>query len=1151
MPLLLEECIPVEKKKLVVILRDSLPPEDRPVFEHFARVLEHCCHHKFQNMLNEIYDSYEPFHPNTNSLKQSEQIEDPRYARNLIDKLKKFLEEAQYQKISEHDIRDILYFERSKLKIIFPVEKYQEFLVYFCGEETAIQHQRSWATLWLTKRAKKVPYYKKLVVLFRPFKVFLKKSELKATEHRLMWDMRDPTLPQPILLKLFQNVPYNYLPIIFPDALFKIPVVKKLYWLLLNIATSGLIIWGLTVSSWYGMVASLPLSLFLHSMLQYISQKERYYHKLLAHFYANDLSNNQGIFRHLIDQAEDETYKQLLVVFHAFWRKEEWAFAAISRNSLNGNLEKFLLEYCGVQVKLNLENLLVEAGNILNNERHWLPPLLDTTSAVRAGLQKAITADSNFLDAEPAPLPLPRAGILEIENGSEKRERQVFWRDAFLLHMGDENGLKYSHPAGAVIRWILDKPYITSLAADCTMASNCLPILPKDAPDLPMQGIGKIMSGEESREFRYYRHVNSSELVLTAGLRYRHVHTQQSPVLVRPLLPSFALSAPVAEGSCEIPLDKTCFPPAGLVKFSHPKHGEFVDSYNLVHNDRGIFLQLAGKTPVSYESGTKVSLTPPATTLQAIAVKGSLLLQVKSSRHFSRRGTLILSPDTEQEERLPFFREALLLELDAPLANSHRDGSFVQFDLTSKSKLLHKAAAGSTTIFVHGSGEDVGDGNIVISPGQSHQEKREFRVVNYYIYLGSPTRFHHQASCQVWEAKLESPLRYEAFQGSHLITVENAEPFPLQGTLEIHFNGTSGVKEVFPFARTQCSNTLLLTAPTSRNWPAGATVLINAVEVTTDTALHYHDRTVRADFSCVPDFPEKGTVVIEPGCQTEEVLSFARYPTRLYLKNKLKYEHAKGSQVSFANYAEYMLLEAIPKNVERLSLEFGYLLPERGCLLLHNDEHRDVVWYRKVPYRVVLEQPCRFHHSRGGDVGFPGIADNVAVATAIDKGSHELKVINAQELPKKGRICIRSMFHQFSTEFVRAGEILYFRDPSPYHFSSHASLDFPEVHLQSHLTPGMDYVEVSDPSLLPEGGELVLEKAPRGMYGKKRVEERIAFRYSPDILWLDTPLPRRYEAGSFVLSPDLLVKGAGGLQTRPLRDAIKELSNLLFVHYRS
>jgi hypothetical protein len=1150
MPLLLEECIPIEKKKLIVILRDSLSPEERPLFEHFARLLEECCHRQLQTMLGEIYDSYEPFHPNTNSLKQSEQIEDPLYARNLIDKLKKFLEEAQYQKISEHDIRDILYFERSKLKIIFPVEKYQEFLVYFCGEDVAVQYQRSWATLWLTKRAKKIPYYKKLVVLFRPFKVFLKKNELKATEHKLVWDMRDPTLPQPILLKLFQNIPYNYLPIIFPDALFKIPVFKKLYWMLLNLATSGLIVCGLAVKWWYGLGASLPLSLFLYSMLHYISQKERYYHKLLAHFYTNDLSNNQGIFRHLVDQAEEETYKQLLVVFHAFWRKETWTFGAISANLLNTYLQKFLLECCGVQVKLNLENLLVEAGNVMHKERHWLPQLLTMQVAARTCLQTSVALASDHLDAELTSVPLARSGIVEIASGTEKSERQVFGRDAFLLHIEDQQGLKHSHPAGAVIRWVLEHPYTTELASDCPPQSNCLAILPRDTQDMPLQGLGKIVAGEESFEFRYYRHVNSNELFLTAGLRYRHVHTPQSPVLVRPLLPSFTLASPVAEGSSEIPLGKSSFPPAGLVKFYHPKHGEFLCGYTMKQNDKNIFLQLEGKTPVSYETGTRVSLTPPVTVLESVTAKGSLLLHVKSSKHFSRRGTLILSPDTEQEERLPFYREALVLELNAPLGNYHRDGSFVQLERTSKSKLIRKALAGEKTIFVHGFGEDISAGTLTISHGQSHQEMRQFRVVHSYIYLGSPTRFHHPVACQVWEAKLESPLRYEAFQGSHLITVENAEPFPLQGTLEIHFNGTSGVKEVFTFARTQCSNTLLLTAPTGRHWPASSQVLVGAVETAADAALHYHAHTLRADFSRVPSFPEKGAIIIEPGSHAEEVLSFTRYPRRLYLKNKLRHEHAKGSLLTFAGYDQYMLTEALAKSVDRLSLEFGHLLPERGCLVLQNDEQSDIVWYRKVPYRVLLEQPCRFHHSRGGWVRFPGISDNVSIAAAVDKGSQEIKVINGQELPKKGRIYIRSMLHIFGTEFVREGETLYLRDQVPYHFSSHAGLDFPTVHLHNHLAPGMDYVEVSDPSLLPECGELVLEKAPRGMYGKKRVEERIAFRYSPDILWLDTPLPRRYELGTFVFSPDLQVKGAGALQVRPLRDAVKELSNLLMVNYK-
>ena len=54
--------------------------------------------------------------------------------------------------------------------------------------------------------------------------------------------------------------------------------------------------------------------------------------------------------------------------------------------------------------------------------------------------------------------------------------------------------------------------------------------------------------------------------------------------------------------------------------------------------------------------------------------------------------------------------------------------------------------------------------------------------------------------------------------------------FPLEGSLEIHFNGNSGVKEVFPFVRAQNSNTLSLRTKLQQFLPNGSNILITAVE---------------------------------------------------------------------------------------------------------------------------------------------------------------------------------------------------------------------------------------------------------------------------------------------------------------------------------
>lgn len=1144
-----DEGIPVEKQKLLVILRDSLSEKDRPVFEQFAKLLEQCCHYKFHNFLHQLYGYYKDlFNPNAEFPSYTENAEEHAYAASFIEEWQKFLEDARYRRIGEYDIRDILYLtHRVTFKVIFPIEKYQDFVVYYRGESSLTQYYRAWYTLWLKKHKRHIPYYKKLVVLFRPFRVLLQKWHVQESQNGNDSNTH-LAQPQPIILKVFENITHNYLPCIFPEILIKLAGGSALYLLGILLFSIALGIGSVIITSraWYGLLALLPLTLLAYKLRQYTKAKESYYRELLAHCYYNHISTNKGVFRNIIDQSEEEAYKRLLLVFHAFWRKEVWAWDTLDQKALNQYLQKFLWDYAGVQSKLQVENTLVTCCNLLKDI--WLPALVKWNSGCRSYVQANSKKEGNILDVEPVTPSLPYAGSVEIAPGTEKAEKNVFSRQPFLFHITEPEQLKFSHPDGAAIRWVVEKPYTTQLIADANIGSDVLLINNQDIDTLPLQGIGKVIVGEEHFDFRYYRHRNSNKLRLTGGLRYRHSVLAHAPVLVRPVLPSFTLPAFIVEGSSAVPLPlATFFPPTGLVRFAPGTAKDFIVAYSILSTLHGSSLYLEAKTPVAYEPGTAITFTPPLTLLREKMPKGSWLVPVKSTKHFSKRGILLLSPGTEREERLPFLREALLLELDKPLQSHHREGSFLQVEKNNNTKLIHAAPRGSHTILIHSLGEEIEKGTVSISPGQAHQEICHFHIRDKYLYLDQPTRYNHPANAEVWEANFESPLRYEAFQGSHLLVVEDATSFPLRGTLQINFNGNTGVKEVLPFERTQCSNTLLLTGHTDRLLLKGSRVSITAVEIVTGRPLHYSEKTVYADFSCVPSFPNEAVLLIEPGNQAEEKIKCRRYPTRFYLKTRLKNEHQQGTAINCPSPTESILTEPLRKGAEKIHIEFAHLLPEWGSLIFKTADRSDVVWYHKFPHRVCLEESCKYHHTRGSLITLPDISNHIALAAPVEKGSQELKVVNGQELSQKGKLEIKGLFGSDLIEFIREGDTLFLKVPIPHNFSMHARLNLPELYLQSHVTPGMDYLEVSDPSFLPSTGKLMLPPPyPAKMYSKKhRREETVSFLYQPDMLWFVTPLAQAYERGTVIISPELIIKGAGEFAITPLADAVEELKNWL------
>jgi hypothetical protein len=144
--------------------------------------------------------------------------------------------------------------------------------------------------------------------------------------------------------------------------------------------------------------------------------------------------------------------------------------------------------------------------------------------------------------------------------------------------------------------------------------------------------------------------------------------------------------------------------------------------------------------------------------------------------------------------------------------------------------------------------------------------------------------------------------------------------------------------------------------------------------MTTANWFHYHAKSIKVNFAMIPDFPEQGKIMIEPGSQAEEMVAFQRYPQRIYLKKPLQDSHSLGTAVEFASYMKYVLSEPLVANQNRILLELGYLLPARGSLYFRDTHGKiDIVGYRKLPQRVILNKPCRFHHTRGERVTISSI----------------------------------------------------------------------------------------------------------------------------------------------------------------------------------
>ena len=132
-----------------------------------------------------------------------------------------------------------------------------------------------------------------------------------------------------------------------------------------------------------------------------------------------------------------------------------------------------------------------------------------------------------------------------------------------------------------------------------------------------------------------------------------------------------------------------------------------------------------------------------------------------------------------------------------------------------------------------------------------------------------------------------------------------------------------------------------------------------------------------------------------------------------------------------------------------------------------------------------------------------GISNNIELAKAIEKGDKKIEVMNAQELPKKGKLIIKGfLFYREVLDFIRDENILYIKEPIKHNFSVHSTFEIPKIYINTHVTPGMSFLELTDYDSIPSSGLLQLQPSSRH-------EEKIEYQHLPNTLWLDNPPGKR------------------------------------------
>ncbi len=350
--------IPFRKTDILTMClsQGSLALDKKSEFEQFYQLMQSILHFEFHSELNKLKDNYAPFDPDADTQSINTHCAT---TNNLIELLENILNKANYEKIAQSELERALT-EESLFKIRLQVDfnDYSEVLLYCRGEQTRTETIHRF-----------FGYFNKSLTFINYDRVviFLKKKEISTS--KLMF------------LKLFKNVPKADLEMLFPNTKIRMRTVDK-FMIGIPAALSGAIIiatkLGATIlllvsliGYWLGLSATeieidktkllilfagvATLAGYLWKQLSVFKNKKlRFMKTLTDNLYFKSLDNNAGVFHRLVDEAEEEECKEVILAYYFLVIAE----SGLTKDQLDSVIEQWFQQQWNCTVNFEIDDAL-------------------------------------------------------------------------------------------------------------------------------------------------------------------------------------------------------------------------------------------------------------------------------------------------------------------------------------------------------------------------------------------------------------------------------------------------------------------------------------------------------------------------------------------------------------------------------------------------------------------------------------------------------------------------------------------------------------------------------------------------------------------------------------------------------------------------
>jgi hypothetical protein len=317
----MEHFVPIRKADLVDLLchEPNLAPRDRDSLRRLAGLLSIRLHMAYHGELEQLKQVYAHFDPDSDTLAPAVMSPEER-AEQLDEMFRRFdwlLQRANFMRLTKEDICRAMEGRSAwGVNLAVDFEVFERLEIYARGDVVVERKKRGWRGR-LRGEHVAVEIWQRLVIIFRL------RSHCKSGRYV---DTDD------VFMKVFKDIPKLDLEMLLPGTQVQMTLLDRAKILLPTLSGLGIAVWKVlqgallaATAGVYGLMAVLglisgTLGYGVKSFYGYLRTKEKYQLNLTESLYYQNLDNNAGVLFHLMDDAEEQEHREVLLGYFFLWR---------------------------------------------------------------------------------------------------------------------------------------------------------------------------------------------------------------------------------------------------------------------------------------------------------------------------------------------------------------------------------------------------------------------------------------------------------------------------------------------------------------------------------------------------------------------------------------------------------------------------------------------------------------------------------------------------------------------------------------------------------------------------------------------------------------------------------------------------------------